>query len=39
MTLLQKLQAILTAMQDIVSLADTVETELTDLNTFLDTVV
>lgn len=38
MTLLQKLQAIATAMQDILSLAPQVETALTDLNTFLDSV-
>jgi len=38
MTLLQKLQAIATAMSDIISLKAQVETELTDLNTFLDTV-
>lgn len=38
MTLLQKLQAIATAMQDILNLSSQVQTELTSLSTFLDTV-
>jgi len=38
MTLLQKLQAIATAMSDIISLTAQVQTELTALSTFLDTV-
>ena len=38
MTLLQKLQAIATALSDIVTLSGQVTTELTALNTFLDTV-
>jgi len=38
MTLLQKLQAIATAMSDILSLSSQVTTELTALSTFLDTV-
>lgn len=38
MTLLQKLQAIATAMTDILTLSPQVQTELTSLNTFLDTV-
>jgi hypothetical protein len=38
MTLLQKLQAIATALQDILSLSPQVQTELTALDTFLDTV-
>jgi len=38
MTLLQKLQAIATAMSDIISLTAQVQTDLTALNTFLDTV-
>lgn len=37
-TLLQKLQAIATALQDILTLSGQVQTELTALNTFLDTV-
>lgn len=38
MTLLQKLQAIATALQSILDLSGQVQTELNDLNTFLDTV-
>lgn len=38
MTLLQKLQAIATAMSDIISLSSQVQAELTSLSTFLDTV-
>ncbi len=38
MTLLQKLQAIATALTDIITLSSTVQTELAALNTFLDTV-
>lgn len=38
MTLLQKLQAIATALQDIVTLSAQVQTELTALSAFLDTV-
>jgi len=38
MTLLQKLQAIATAMTEIISLTAQVQTDLTALNTFLDTV-
>lgn len=38
MTLLQKLQAIATTMQDILDLSSQVRTELTSLSTFLDTV-
>lgn len=38
MTLLQKLQAIATAMSDIISLSSQVQTELTSLSAFLDTV-
>ncbi len=38
MTLLQKLQAIAVALQDILTLSPQVQTELTALNTFLDTV-
>ena len=38
MTLLQKLQAIATAMSDILSLSGQVQTELTALSNFLDTV-
>ena len=38
MTLLQKLQAIATAMQDILNLSGQVQTELTALSSFLDTV-
>jgi len=38
MTLLAKLQAIATAMTDIISLTAQVQTDLTALNTFLDTV-
>lgn len=38
MTLLQKLQAIATAMNDILTLSSQVQTELTSLNTFLDSV-
>lgn len=36
MTLLQKLQAIATALSDIVTQSAAVQTALTDLNTFLD---
>ena len=38
MTLLQKLQALATALQDIITLSPQAQTELTALNTFLDTV-
>lgn len=38
MTLLQKLQAITTALNEILTLSPQVQTELTNLNTFLDTV-
>jgi hypothetical protein len=38
MTLLAKLQALATAMTEILTLTTQVETALTDLNTFLDTV-
>lgn len=38
MTLLQKLQAIATALTEILTLSPQVQTELTALNTFLDTV-
>tara|TARA_R110000772_G_scaffold157626_2_gene268786 strand:- start:4 stop:120 length:117 start_codon:yes stop_codon:yes gene_type:complete len=38
MTLLAKLQAIATAMNDIIGLTAQVQTDLTALNTFLDTV-
>lgn len=38
MTLLQKLQAIATALTDILSLSPQVQTELTNLSSFLDTV-
>lgn len=38
MTLLQKLQAIATALTDILSLSPQVQTELTALNNFLDSV-
>jgi hypothetical protein len=38
MTLLQKLQAIATALQQIISLSAQAQTELTALNSFLDTV-
>lgn len=38
MTLLQKLQAIATALTDIATLAPQVETALTSLDTFLDSV-
>lgn len=38
MTLLSKLQAIATALTDILALSPAVQTELTALNTFLDTV-
>jgi hypothetical protein len=38
MTLLQKLQAIATAMQDILTLSPQVQAELTALSLFLDTV-
>ena len=38
MTLLQKLQAIATALTDIISLTTTAQTALSDLDTFLDTV-
>ncbi len=38
MTVVQKLQAIATALQDIITLSPQVQTELTALSTFLDTV-
>ena len=38
MTLLQKLQAIATAMNEILTLSPQVQTELTSLSSFLDTV-
>jgi hypothetical protein len=38
MTFLQKLQAIATALQDILTLSPQVQTEITSLNSFLDTV-
>lgn len=38
MTLLQKLQAIATALDEILTKSPLVQTELTALNTFLDTV-
>lgn len=38
MTLLQKLQAIVTALNDILSLSTQVQAELTSLSSFLDTV-
>jgi len=38
MTLLQKLEAIVTALDDILVKSPSVQTELTALNTFLDTV-
>jgi len=38
MTFLEKLVAIATALQDIVTLAPQAQTELTALNTFLDSV-
>ncbi len=38
MTLLQKLQAIVTALDDILTKSSQVQTELTALNTFLDSV-
>lgn len=38
MTLLQKLQAITTALQDILTNVPLVQTALTDLSSFLDTV-
>lgn len=38
MTLLAKLQAIATALSDILSLSPQVQTELTTLNNFLDSV-
>lgn len=38
MTLLQRLQAIVQAMNDILTLAPQVQTALTDLNSFLDTI-
>jgi len=38
MTLIQKLQAIVTAMQDILTNSALVQTELTALSLFLDTV-
>ncbi len=38
MTLLAKLQAIATAMSDILTLTSQVQTELTSLSTFLDAV-
>ena len=38
MTLLQKLQAIAAAFDEIITKAATVQTELTALNTFLDSV-
>ena len=38
MTLLQKLQAIVTAMDEIITKSTQVQTELTSLSTFLDTV-
>lgn len=38
MTLLQKLTAIAQAMQDIISLSSQVQSELTALSSFLDTV-
>ncbi len=39
MTLLQKIQALATALTDILGLTGQVQTALTDLNTFLDTTV
>lgn len=38
MTLLQKLQGIVTVLSDIISLTGQVQTELASLNTFLDSV-
>lgn len=38
MTLVQKLQAIATALQDILTLSPQVQAELTGLSSFLDTV-
>ena len=38
MTLLQKLQAIVTALDEIITKTGQVQTELTALNTFLDSV-
>ena len=38
MTLLQKLQALATALQEVLDLSGDVQTALTSLNTFLDSV-